>query len=119
MPIASIIVRANWDDDAGVWVATSKNIDGLAVEAPTLEALEPKVLAALSDLIELNGIESDLPEIPVHIMAEQLLRIPNPATDHGWSKGRGATSFARAKAITRSGSARSETLKQAGLPKAF
>lgn len=79
MPIASIIVRANWDDEAEVWVATSKDIDGLAVEAPTLEALEPKVLAALSDLIELNGIESDLSEIPVHIMAEQLLRIPNPS----------------------------------------
>jgi hypothetical protein len=79
MPIASIIVRANWDDEAGVWVASSKDIDGLSVEASTLEALEPKVLAALSDLIELNGIESDLPEIPVHIMAEQLLRIPNPS----------------------------------------
>lgn len=79
MPIVSIIVRANWDDEAAVWVATSKDVDGLAVEAPTLEALEPKVLAALSDLIELNGIESDLPEIPVHIMAEQLIRIPNPS----------------------------------------
>lgn len=79
MPIASIIVRANWDDEAGVWAASSRDIDGLSVEAPTLEALEPKVLAALSDLIELNGIESDLPEIPVHIMAEQLLRIPNPS----------------------------------------
>jgi hypothetical protein len=58
-------------------VATSKDIDGLAIEAPTMEALEPKVLAALSDLIELNGIDSDLAEIPVHLMAEQLLRMPN------------------------------------------
>jgi hypothetical protein len=47
MPIASIIVRANWDDEAQVWVASTKDIDGLSVEAPTLEALEPKVLAAL------------------------------------------------------------------------
>jgi hypothetical protein len=79
MPIASIIVRASWDDEAEVWVASSKDIDGLSVEAPTLEGLEPKVVAALSDLIELNGIGSDLAEIPVHIMAEQLLRIPNPS----------------------------------------
>lgn len=79
MPIASIIVRAIWDDEAEVWVASSKDIDGLSVEAPTLEGLEPKVVAALSDLIELNGIDSDLAEIPVHIMAEQLLRIPNPS----------------------------------------
>jgi hypothetical protein len=79
MPIASIIVRATWDDEAEVWVATSKDIDGLAIEAPTMEALEPKVLAALSDLIELNGIDSDLAEIPVYLMAEQLLRMPNPS----------------------------------------
>jgi hypothetical protein len=82
MPIASIIVRATWDEEAEVWVATSKDIDGLAIEAPTLEALEPKVLAALSDLsdlIELNGIYSDLAEIPVHIMAEQLLRVAIPS----------------------------------------
>lgn len=76
---SSIIVRASWDDEASVWVASSTDIDGLAVEAATIEALEPKVLAALSDLIELNGIESDLPEIPVHIMTDQLIRIPNPS----------------------------------------
>ena len=76
---SSIIVRANWDDEAGVWVASSTDIDGLAIEAATIEALEPKVLAALGDLIELNGIDSDLPEIPVHIMTEQLVRIPNPS----------------------------------------
>ena len=75
----SIIVRASWDDEAGVWVASSTDIDGLAIEAATIEALEPKVLAALGDLIELNGIDSDLPEIPVHIMTEQLVRIPNPS----------------------------------------
>ena len=79
MLIRSIIVRAMWDDEADVWVATSTDVAGLAVEAPTVEALEPKVVAALSDLIELNGIESDLREIPVHIMTDQLVRVPNPS----------------------------------------
>jgi len=78
MKHVSIFVRADWDDEAGVWVATSNDIDGLAVEAETLEVLSPKVLAAISDLLELNGISSDLAEIPVHIMAEQLARVPNP-----------------------------------------
>ncbi|WP_112716551.1 DUF1902 domain-containing protein [Hyphomicrobiales bacterium] len=78
MKHVSIFVRADWDDEAGVWVATSNDIDGLAVEAETLEALSPRVLAAISDLLELNGISSDLAEIPVHIMAEQLARVPNP-----------------------------------------
>lgn len=78
MKHVSIIVRAAWDEEAGVWVATSNDIDGLAVEAETVEALEKKVIAAISDLIELNGTDSDLPEIPVHIMAEHMAKIPNP-----------------------------------------
>ena len=76
--IMSIVVHATWDEEASVWVATSNDIEGLAVEADTMEELEPKVKAALSDLIELNGISSKLAEIPVYIMSEQLSRIPNP-----------------------------------------
>ena len=75
----SILVRAEWDDEARVWVASSKDIDGLSVEAETLEALEPKVTAAIQDLLELNGSNFNSPEIPIHIIAEQTARIPNPA----------------------------------------
>jgi hypothetical protein len=73
-----IIVRAEWDDEAKVWVATSDDI-GLATEAETLEALRPKVIAMVAELIELEEDDfSDLPEIPIQIMAQQLARIPNP-----------------------------------------
>ncbi|SFI84703.1 DUF1902 domain-containing protein [Albimonas pacifica] len=74
----SIVVRANWDEEARVWVASSQDIDGLAVEADTLEALQPKVVAAICDLLEANGDGSDEPEIPVRILAEQVSRVPNP-----------------------------------------
>lgn len=74
----SIIVRADWDDEAQVWVATSNDIDGLAVEAETMEQLRKKIEDAICDLAAANGIGHDLPEIPIHIMAEQLSRIPNP-----------------------------------------
>ena len=67
--MASIFVRATWDGDARVWVATSTDIDGVAVEAETHEALTEKVVAAVADLIELNGIDSDLPEIPPKTIA--------------------------------------------------
>ncbi|MEN9894260.1 MAG: hypothetical protein RIR97_112, partial [Pseudomonadota bacterium] len=56
----SIIVKASWDDEAKVWVASSTDIDGLAVEAETLESLQVKVTAALTDLIELSGDRFDL-----------------------------------------------------------
>jgi hypothetical protein len=73
-----ILVRADWDDDAKVWVASSADIDGLATEAATLEELRDKVLVMVAELAELNGLSSDLPEIPVHILAGQTARIPNP-----------------------------------------
>jgi hypothetical protein len=76
----SIIVRADWDDEAKVWVATSSDIDGLATEAPTLEALREKVLIMVVELLELNDTQlSNLADIPVHIMAQQIARVPNPS----------------------------------------
>ena len=62
----TITVHAIWDDDAGVWSASTTDIDGLAAEAATLDELRPKVLAMLADLIELNGSPSTDPEIAVH-----------------------------------------------------
>ncbi|WP_205908131.1 DUF1902 domain-containing protein [Rhizobium wuzhouense] len=56
MNMRSIIVRATWDDEAEVWVATSNDIEGLAVESDSMEKLQPKVMAAVADLLELNGI---------------------------------------------------------------
>lgn len=73
-----IVVRAEWDDEASVWVASSTDIDGLAAESPTLEGLRSKVLIMIGELIELNDFHSDLPEIPVHILAGQTSKIPNP-----------------------------------------
>lgn len=76
---SSIVVRATWDSEAQVWVASSSDIGGLSVEADTIEALNAKVLAAIADLIELNGIDSDLAEIPVHLLSEHFSRVQNPS----------------------------------------
>ena len=78
MKTASILVQAFWDGDAKVWVATSNDIEGLSVEGATHEELSDKVVAAVADLIELNGIDTDLPEIPVHIMTDDVRRVGNP-----------------------------------------
>ncbi|OLP61573.1 hypothetical protein BJF93_08115 [Xaviernesmea oryzae] len=48
-------ITAVFDAEVRVWVATSEDLDGLAVEADTMEALACKVAAALEDLIALNG----------------------------------------------------------------
>lgn len=71
----SIIVRADWDAEAGVWVATTEDICGLAIEAPTLDLLRDRVMGALLDLVEENGLDTAPSRIPVHIMAQQTLMV--------------------------------------------
>jgi predicted RNase H-like HicB family nuclease len=55
----TVIVRADWDDEAWVWVATSSDIDGLAIEADTFEKLVERVPGAVADLFELNGLRGN------------------------------------------------------------
>jgi hypothetical protein len=66
-----IIVRAEWDDDAKVWVATSDDV-GLATEAPSLEALREKIPAMIGDLLEGEPLARDL---PIEIIAHAHTRI--------------------------------------------
>ena len=70
-----IVVRAQWDAEAAVWVAESADIPGLVTEADTLEALRAKLPAIISDLIEANGMISELPDVPVNILTSTLTRV--------------------------------------------
>jgi predicted RNase H-like HicB family nuclease len=77
----TILVRAWWDEDAKVWVAESADVQGLVTEADTLEQLRDKVLVMIPELLELNAhdeLDTALPEIPVHIMAEHCAWVANP-----------------------------------------
>lgn len=55
-----IVVTADWDPEAGVWVATTRDLRGLVTEAETLEALRAKLPGMILDLLEEAG-ETDLP----------------------------------------------------------
>lgn len=46
-----VVVRADWDDEAEVWVATS-DLAGLVTEAPSIEALRRKLPGMILDLLE-------------------------------------------------------------------
>ena len=74
-----ITVRADWDEEAGVWVASSEDVDGIALEAATVEQLREKVMGAIADLIELDQIRLVGKDIPVHFKAESLTRLIVPA----------------------------------------
>ena len=55
-----IIVHADWDPEASVWVATTTDLKGLVTEAATIEALRAGLPGIILDLLEEYGI-SDLP----------------------------------------------------------
>ena len=49
-------VRAAWDAEAGVWIATSDDVPGLCCQAATFEELVDAVLALVPDLLAANGV---------------------------------------------------------------
>ena len=48
---SAVKVRAEWDDEAGVWVAESTNLPGLVTEADTVEALLNKLRIMIPELL--------------------------------------------------------------------
>lgn len=46
---------AEWDADAGVWVASSDDVPGLVTESETLESLDTKLQTLVPKLLEANG----------------------------------------------------------------
>jgi predicted RNase H-like HicB family nuclease len=54
-----LLVRADWDEEAQVWVTESDEVPGLATEAATVEALITKLKDMIPELLELNGVPGD------------------------------------------------------------
>lgn len=65
------LVVAEWDSEAGVWVATSDDVPGLVTEAATMDELVRKLQVMVPEMLELNGvIEAEHAEIPFALMTE-------------------------------------------------
>jgi hypothetical protein len=77
MDTLAVLVRAEWDAEAAVWVATSDDVPGLVVEHADFRRLEEMVVELVPILLSENG---RLPEgggdydVPVHIAANALSR---------------------------------------------
>ncbi|MFD3005146.1 MULTISPECIES: DUF1902 domain-containing protein [Thermus] len=65
-------VRAFWDEEAGVWVAESPDVPGLATEAQDLDGLLLKLRVMVPELLEENGLPLALP-LELHLEARQAL----------------------------------------------
>ena len=71
------VVKAEWDEEALVWVATSEDVPGLVTEAPTLEDLLAKLRTLVPEMLEENGVlpREQAMELPIKLMAERLERV--------------------------------------------
>jgi len=69
----SITIDARWDGEASVWIATSKDVPGLVVEADTWPAMIEEVRLVLPDLLELSGERSD--NLSLTFRAEEHLEV--------------------------------------------
>jgi predicted RNase H-like HicB family nuclease len=76
-----IEVRAEWDPEARVWVATSDDVPGLATEAETLDLLQQKLSVMIPELLEANGMLADdeIREVPLSLIAhcERVISLRN------------------------------------------
>lgn len=68
-----LVVKASWDSEAKVWLATSADIPGLVTEAGDWETLVARVLAVVPDLLE-DASEYGA-EVPISVIVEQDERV--------------------------------------------
>jgi len=61
---SNLMINADWDSEARVWVAESVDVPGLVTEAENMEQLIKKLKILIPELLELNkgvGYESTIP----------------------------------------------------------
>jgi predicted RNase H-like HicB family nuclease len=63
-------IRAEWDEEANVFVASSEDVPGLATEGETLEGLIEKLKIMIPELLEANGEDVE-PEISFEVFTRR------------------------------------------------
>ena len=64
-------VQADWDGEAGVWIAASVDVPGLCCEAATFEELVDVVVGLVPELLAANGVAPPEAEVTVNVKAER------------------------------------------------
>ena len=65
-----LFVRAEWDEEAMVWVATSDDVPGLATEEVTMEGLIEKLKVMIPELLVANDTLYE-DEVPFEIITRR------------------------------------------------
>jgi len=70
MKAKPFFIRAEWDEEANVWVATSDDVPGLVTEEATMEGLIEKLKVIIPELLDANGVRIDQ-EVPFEVMTRR------------------------------------------------
>lgn len=70
MTIKPFFIRAEWDDESQVWVATSDDVPGLVTEGETLEQLIQKLKIMIPELLDANGVALSQ-EVPFELLSRR------------------------------------------------
>jgi len=70
MSIKPLFIRAEWDEEAAVWVATSDEVPGLATEGENLEGLIQKLKIMIPELLNANGAEGNQ-DVPFELFSRR------------------------------------------------
>ena len=66
-------VKAEWDGEASVWVASSDDVPGLATGADTFEELIEKLKVVIPELLDENGLWTAAgDDVPFAVTAERI-----------------------------------------------
>jgi hypothetical protein len=68
--MAEYTVLLNWDNEAYVWMATSADVPGLALESGSVDALIERVKFAVPDLLDIKNAD-----IKINFKAERLAEV--------------------------------------------
>lgn len=71
MHVGPYHVNAEWDPEAGVFVAWSDDVPGLATGADSFEALVEKLRVVIPELLEANGLLAASEEITFSLVVER------------------------------------------------
>jgi len=72
-------VHAAWDQEAGIWWATSDSLP-LTTEAASFDQLVERVLEIAPEIAEMNGHVSAGEQVEIHVIGERVQSVSVPAT---------------------------------------
>ncbi len=65
-----LVIKAVWDDEAAVWVASSDDVPGLATEASTSDELVAKLKVMIPELLQANTTDQVPDDIPFELLSQ-------------------------------------------------